>query len=255
MMIVSRLGFALASAWLGWQLGTGLGMALGLGIAGFLLALEIGIARWLVKETAVPVKVLDLSSIVDGRIEELCKLEYLDGKVVIPQHVIHELRVWSEHSDTMKKNRGRSGLDMLQRLKRNLPGRLVIVPDPKGVEFNDEKLIRLAKRLRGRIVTNDVNVARLARLQAVSTLNLNALSNALKVNLLAGEIIQLKVIKPGKEADQGVGYLDDGTMVVVEHGRVYIEKTIYSKVTSVLQTPAGRLVFVRPLEEESEKKA
>jgi uncharacterized protein YacL len=191
-------------------------------------------------------KVLDTSVIIDGRIADICETGFLDGTLVVPQFVLRELQQVADSSDSMKRNRGRRGLDVLQRVQKMSHVQVQIVEtDFPEVKEVDLKLIELAKRLSGKIVTNDFNLNKVAQLRGVAVLNINELANALKPVVLPGEVLRVFVLKEGKEAGQGVAYLDDGTMVVVDQGKRAIGRTIEVTVTSVLQTTAGKMIFCR----------
>ena len=191
-------------------------------------------------------KVLDTSVIIDGRIADICETGFLDGTLVVPQFVLRELQQVADSSDSLKRNRGRRGLDVLQRIQKmtNVHVQIVETDFPEVKEV-DLKLIELAKRLSGKIVTNDFNLNKVAQLRGVAVLNINELANALKPVVLPGEVLRVFVLKEGKEAGQGVAYLDDGTMVVVDQGKRAIGRTIEVTVTSVLQTTAGKMIFCR----------
>jgi uncharacterized protein YacL len=191
-------------------------------------------------------KILDTSVIIDGRIADLCDTGFVDGTLVIPQFVLKELQLVADSSDSMKRNRGRRGLDILQKVQK-MSGVEVIISDADYPEVRevDLKLIELARTLQGKIVTNDFNLNKVAQLRGVEVLNINELANALKPVVLPGEIMKVFVLKEGKEYNQGVAYLDDGTMVVVDNARKMISKTIDVVVTSVLQTTAGKMIFGR----------
>jgi uncharacterized protein YacL len=192
-------------------------------------------------------KILDTSVIIDGRISDLCDTGFVDGTLVIPQFVLKELQLVADSADSMKRNRGRRGLDILQKIQK-MSGAEVIVSDADFPEVRevDLKLIELARTLSGKIVTNDFNLNKVAQLRGVQVLNINELANSLKPVVLPGEVMRVFVLKEGKEAGQGVGYLDDGTMVVVDQGRKALGRTIEVTVTSVLQTTAGKMIFCRP---------
>jgi uncharacterized protein YacL len=197
-------------------------------------------------------KVLDTSVIIDGRVSDICKTGFLEGTLVVPHFVLHELQQIADSADSIKRNRGRRGLDILEKVK-SVPGITVQVvekdyPDVKEVDL---KLIELAKEMAGKIVTNDFNLNKVSQLRGVEVLNINELANALKPVVLPGEMMKVFVLKEGKEYNQGVAYLDDGTMVVVDNARRMIGKTIQTQVTSVLQTTAGKMIFGR-FPEESE---
>jgi uncharacterized protein YacL len=191
-------------------------------------------------------KVLDTSVIIDGRIADICETGFLDGTLVAPQFVLRELQQVADSSDSLKRNRGRRGLDVLQRIQKmaNVQVQIMETDFPEIREV-DLKLIELAKRLSGKIVTNDFNLNKVAQLQGVAVLNINELANSLKPVVLPGEVLRVFVLKEGKESGQGVAYLDDGTMVVVDQGKRAIGRTIEVTVTSVLQTTAGKMIFCR----------
>jgi len=191
-------------------------------------------------------KVLDTSVIIDGRIADICETGFLDGTLVVPQFVLRELQQVADSSDSLKRNRGRRGLDILQRIQKMSQVQVQIVEtDFPEVREVDLKLIELAKRLSGKIVTNDFNLNKVAQLRGVAVLNINELANSLKPVVLPGEVLRVFVLKEGKEAGQGVAYLDDGTMVVVDQGKRALGRTIEVTVTSVLQTTAGKMIFCR----------
>jgi uncharacterized protein YacL len=192
-------------------------------------------------------KILDTSVIIDGRIADICKTGFLDGTMVIPEFVLEELQHIADSSDLLKRNRGRRGLDILNKIQKELDVKVLIYEgDFDDITEVDSKLVRLAKVLKGKVVTNDYNLNKVCELQGVSVLNINDLANAVKPIVLPGEEIHVQVIKDGKEHGQGVAYLDDGTMIVVEGGRDYIGMNIEVLVTSVLQTSAGRMIFAKP---------
>lgn len=197
-----------------------------------------------------PPVLLDTSVIIDGRVADISHTGFISGEMLVPRFVLNEIQHIADSSDTLRRNRGRRGLDMLRRLQDEsvTPVRIVDM-DVDGVRDVDDKLVLLAKQLHCAIVTNDYNLNRVAELQGVVVLNVNELANAVKVVFLPGETLRLRVIQEGKEIDQGVGYLDDGTMVVVENGRRHIDSDLEVLVTKVLQTAAGRMVFARPVEE------
>lgn len=192
-------------------------------------------------------KILDTSVIIDGRIADICSTNFLEGPLVIPQFVLSELQHIADSSDALKRNRGRRGLDVLNRIQKELPIKVEIYNgDFEEISEVDSKLIKLAKVLDGIVVTNDFNLNKVCDLQDVAVLNINDLANAVKPVVLPGEELTVQVIKDGKEQRQGIAYLDDGTMIVVEDGRDYIGKTIEVIITSVLQTSAGRMIFAKP---------
>ncbi|MBD8500643.1 PIN/TRAM domain-containing protein [Paenibacillus arenosi] len=192
-------------------------------------------------------KILDTSVIIDGRIADICKTGFIEGTIVIPEFVLEELQHIADSSDLLKRNRGRRGLDILNKIQKELEVRVLIYEgDFEEISEVDSKLVKLAKLLKGKVVTNDFNLNKVCELQGVSVLNINDLANAVKPVVLPGEEIVVQVIKDGKEHGQGVAYLDDGTMIVVEGGRDYIGTTMEVLVTSVLQTSAGRMIFAKP---------
>ncbi len=195
-------------------------------------------------------KILDTSVIIDGRIADVCDTGFIDGTLVIPQFVLKELQLVADSADSLKRNRGRRGLDILQKIQK-MSGIEVIVSDMDFPEVKevDLKLIELARALQGKIVTNDFNLNKVAQLRGVDVLNVNELANSLKPVVLPGEIMKVFILKEGKEYNQGVAYLDDGTMVVVDNARKMISKTIDIVVTSVLQTTAGKMIFGRYIDQ------
>lgn len=196
------------------------------------------------KVTKHSFKILDTSVIIDGRIADIAETGFLDGTLVIPQFVLRELQLVADSADSMKRNRGRRGLDILQRIQKMPELHVQIVEDDfPAVRDVDMKLIELAKLYDCKIVTNDFNLNKVAQLHGVVVLNINELANALKPVVLPGEIMRVFILKEGKEYNQGVAYLDDGTMVVVDNAKRLISKTIDISVTSVLQTTAGKMIF------------
>lgn len=192
-------------------------------------------------------KILDTSVIIDGRIADICQTGFLEGTLVIPRFVLEELQHIADSSDVLKRNRGRRGLDILNKIQKELNVKVEIYEgDFDEIQEVDSKLVKLAKLVSGVVVTNDFNLNKVCELQSVFVLNINDLANAVKPVVLPGEELNVHVIKDGKEQNQGVGYLDDGTMIVIEEGRNYIGKTIDVLVTSVLQTSAGRMIFAKP---------
>lgn len=192
-------------------------------------------------------KILDTSVIIDGRIADICKTGFIEGILVIPEFVLEELQHIADSSDLLKRNRGRRGLDILNKIQKELDVKVLIYEgDFEEISEVDSKLVRLAKVLEGKVVTNDYNLNKVCELQGVAVLNINDLANAVKPVVLPGEEIVVQVIKDGKEHGQGVAYLDDGTMIVVEGGRDFIGTTLEVLVTSVLQTSAGRMIFAKP---------
>jgi uncharacterized protein YacL len=198
-------------------------------------------------------KILDTSVVIDGRIADICETGFLDGTLVIPHFVLRELQQVADSADTLKRNRGRRGLDILQRIQKMAGINVQFVEnDYPQVREVDMKLIELAKELDAKIVTNDFNLNKVAQLRGVEVLNINELANALKPVYLPGETMKVFILKEGKEFNQGIAYLDDGTMVVVDNARKMIGKTVESSVTSVLQTTAGKMIFGRYEEKRSE---
>ena len=194
-------------------------------------------------------RILDTSVIIDGRIADVCETGFLDGTLVIPQFVLKELQLVADSADSLKRNRGRRGLDILQKIQK-MSGVDVTISDIDFPEIRevDLKLIELGRTLQGKIVTNDFNLNKVAQLRGVEVLNINELANALKPVVLPGEFMKVFILKEGKEYNQGVAYLDDGTMVVVDNARRMISKNIDIVVTSVLQTTAGKMIFGRYIE-------
>ncbi|WP_446744687.1 PIN domain-containing protein [Silvibacterium acidisoli] len=190
------------------------------------------------------VKILDTSAIIDGRIADMAETGFLDGALVIPEFVLRELQMVADSQDGSKRQRGRRGLDVLQRMQSNALLTIQIVAnDYENIREVDLKLIELAKEMDAKIVTNDFNLNKVAHLHDVEVLNINDLANALKPVVLPGEKMQIVILKEGKESNQGVGYLDDGTMVVVDHARRLIGRSVEICVTSVLQTASGKMIF------------
>ena len=198
-------------------------------------------------------KILDTSVIIDGRIFDICQTGFVEGPLVIPGFVLNELRHISDSADGLKRNRGRRGLDILNKIQKELSIETQIYEEdfPEIAEV-DAKLLKLAQVLNGKVVTNDFNLNKVAEFQGVPVLNINELANAIKPVLLPGEEMKVVVMKDGKEASQGIAYLDDGTMIVVEGGRKFISEEIMVVVTSVLQTAAGRMIFAKPKESQKE---
>ncbi len=189
---------------------------------------------------------VDTSAIIDGRLLDLCRTRFIEGRLLIPRFVLKELQTVADSNDSIKRSRGRRGLDVLNQLREqhNVDVRIRDEDLPQ-IEEVDAKLVKLAQILGARIITNDFNLNKVAEFQDVGVLNVNELAKALRPVVLPGEQIDIRPIKEGKESHQAIGYLDDGTMVVVEHGRALIGKDVHGVVTSVLQTSAGRMVFVK----------
>jgi uncharacterized protein YacL len=192
--------------------------------------------------------VLDTSVVIDGRIAEFVETRVIDNQLIMPQFVISELQNIADSGDKLRRNRGRRGLDILNKL-RNDPKVDLVIYDRELPEFAgqpvDQKLVLLAKHLEGKVVTNDYNLNKVAKLHNVGVVNLNDIANSLKPMFLPGESIEVRITKAGEEPGQGVGYLEDGTMVVIEGGREHVGEEVFALVTSVLQTSAGRMVFGR----------
>jgi uncharacterized protein YacL len=190
---------------------------------------------------------LDTSVIIDGRIADIARTGFLPGSLLIPRFVLNELQYIADSPDNLRRQRGRRGMEVLSQLQKEplIPVRLSDI-DVEGVREVDDKLVILARQLRCPILTNDYNLNRIAELQGVTILNVNELANAVKSVLLPGEALIIRVIQEGKESNQGVGYMDDGTMVVVEFGRDYMDHEVAVTVTKVLQTTAGRMIFAKP---------
>ena len=231
-----QLFIMLIMAYVGLVVGAGKGDLLNLAALGGIFGGE--------KQSKKSYKILDTSVIIDGRIADIAETGFLDGVIVIPQFVLRELQLVADSADSMKRNRGRRGLDVLQRIQKIATLTVQIVEDDfPAVREVDLKLIELAKVYEGKIVTNDFNLNKVAQLQGVAVLNINELANSLKPIVLPGEIMKVFILKEGKEYNQGVAYLDDGTMVVVDNARKVIGKNIDISVTSVLQTTAGKMIF------------
>ena len=239
----------------------GVSVFLGLGMVGLtvakrddlLIAAEaIGLVRRPEREAAVasadgPEIVVDTSAIIDGRIAEIVESGFIYGSLVVPRFVLEELQHIADSADTLRRNRGRRGLEILGRMQRDARTPVAIVDDEvPGVAEVDAKLVELAKRRSRAILTNDFNLNRVAELQGIRVLNINSLANAVKPAVLPGEELRVRVIQDGKEAGQGVGFLDDGTMIVVEGGARFMDKDLDVSVTRVLQTVAGRMIFAQP---------
>ena len=199
-------------------------------------------------------RLLDTSVIIDGRIADICDTGFIDGELIVPRFVLNELQFIADSSDSMKRSRGRRGLDVLNRMQKSSAINIEIVeqdfPKIKGV---DGKLVALAQKLNAKLMTNDYNLNKVAELQGVRVLNVNELANAMKPVVLPGEQMLVKIIREGKEPGQGVGYLDDGTMIIVDSAQKMINMNVEVVVTSVLQTTAGRMIFTE-LKEVAEKK-
>jgi len=245
---------------LGTWLPLGISLFLGLGMMGLTVAKRAdliaaaegaGLVRRPKSETDVregePRIVVDTSVLIDGRVAEIVESGFIYGTLVVPRFVLEELQHIADSSDTLRRNRGRRGLEMLARMQRDARTPVEIIDDEApGVAEVDAKLVELAKRRSRVILTNDFNLNRVAELQGVRVMNINSLANAVKPAVLPGEELHVRVIQEGKEAGQGVGFLDDGTMIVVEGGARLIDRDVNVSVTRVLQTVAGRMIFAQP---------
>src|SRR5215469_10424586 len=205
---------------------------------------------------ASQMKLLDTSVLIDGRIADICETHFLDGSLGLPRFVLHELQMVADSSDSLKRQRGRRGLEVLQRMQK-MPGLEIRIldDDVSGTSAVDQKLVELAQRTGSKIVTNDYNLNKVARVQNISVLNINELANAVKLAVLPGEPMRVLILREGKESTQGVAYLDDGTMVVVDGARRLINRTVDIVVTSVHQTPAGKMIFGRLEDQRSDSGA
>ncbi len=200
-------------------------------------------------------KILDTSVIIDGRVADICETDFLEGPLVVPQFVLQELQYIADSADNLKRARGRRGLDILNRMQKGDAVEVRVVdedyPDIKEV---DAKLVALAREMDAKIITNDFNLNKVAQLQGVSVLNINQLANALKPMVLPGEVLHLQIMREGKEQGQGVAYLDDGTMVVVENASRHLGQEVEASVTSILQTTAGRMIFTTLKDEPRQRR-
>ena len=201
--------------------------------------------------TGRTIKLVDTSAIIDGRIADLAATGFVDGPLVVPQFVLRELQQIADSTDPRKRTRGKRGFEVVQRLQR-LPGALIEIDevDVPGVTEVDRKLLEIAKVRSAKVITTDYNLNKLAELSGVAVLNVNELANALKPAVVAGEAMHVHVLREGKESGQGIAYLDDGTMVVIDQGKRWIGQSVEVVVTSVLQTPAGRIIFTRLRDDE-----
>ena len=195
----------------------------------------------------VPPAILDTSVIIDGRIADIYRTGFIESQLILPNFVLDELKRVADSPDPLKKSRGRRGMDILNELQKDFPEAFIHTDkDYEDIKEVDIKIIRLAIDMKARIYTNDFNLNKMAQVQNVTVLNINDLANAVKVVVLPGEELIVRIIKEGREADQGIAYLDDGTMIVVEGGKDYSGVTLTVVVTSVLQTTAGRMIFAKP---------
>ncbi len=200
-------------------------------------------------------KILDTSVIIDGRVADICETDFLEGPLVIPQFILQELQHIADSADSLKRARGRRGLDILNRMQKGDTVEVKVVDDDyPDIKEVDAKLIALAREMNAKIVTNDFNLNKVAQLQGVPVLNINQLANALKPMVLPGEVLHLQIMREGKEQGQGVAYLDDGTMVVVENASRHLGEEVEASVTSILQTTAGRMIFTTLKEEQRQRR-
>ena len=200
-------------------------------------------------------KILDTSVIIDGRVADICETDFLEGPLIIPQFVLQELQHIADSADNLKRARGRRGLDILNRMQKGDAVEVKVVDDDyPDIKEVDAKLIALAREMNAKIVTNDFNLNKVAQLQGVPVLNINQLANALKPMVLPGEVLHLQIMREGKEQGQGVAYLDDGTMVVVENASRHLGEEVEASVTSILQTTAGRMIFTTLKEEQRQRR-
>jgi uncharacterized protein YacL len=226
---------------------------------GFKKGEEIHLSGWKLSPKNAPrselIKILDTSVIIDGRIADITETGFIEGTFMIPQFVLNELQHIADSSDSIKRTRGKRGLEVLHHIQKQAIVEVRIVDtDYPTVKEVDSKLIELAKEVRGKIITNDSNLNKVAELQGIEVLNINELANSIKPVVLPGEEINVKILREGKETGQGVAYLDDGTMIVVDNGRKQMGKAVEVIVTSVLQTPAGRMIFARLKEDAIREK-
>lgn len=201
------------------------------------------------KEKYHNAKILDTSVIIDGRILDICRSGFVEGTLIVSDLVLNELRHIADSADPVKRVRGRRGLDILKVMQEELKQSVVVVTTGgkyKDIEEVDEKLVQLTKDLKGKIVTNDFNLNKMAAVHKVPVLNINELAQAVKPNMMTGEKIQVDVVKPGREDDQGVAFLDDGTMIVIDNGKSAVGKSIFVEITSIIQTASGRMIFAAP---------
>jgi uncharacterized protein YacL len=235
-----------------------------MGILGFSLGFYSRVQNKEKRERSVPeriekkvesfssVKVLDTSSIIDQRIIDMCETGFVEGVIMVPQFVLNELQHIADSTNHVKRARGRRGLIALNRLKESAESVKIVEKDYANIPEVDHKLIRLCRDFNASLITTDYNLNKRASLENVKVLNVNELANVLKPVIVADEVIRVSIIKEGRESHQGVGYLDDGTMIIVDNGREHVGKTVNVTVTSVLQTPAGKMVFARVSKEQND---
>ena len=198
------------------------------------------------KKYSAPPKILDSSVIIDGRIIDILKTGFIEGNIIIPKFILEEIHKLADSQEDLKRKRGKRGLEMIEKIKKEKISNIVIPStDYKDIKDADNKLVKLALTIGGKIVTNDYNLNKVAQIQSVEVLNINELTNAVKTLVLPGEELTVKILKEGKEGDQGIGYLEDGTMIVIEDGKKYIEEEVKIEVTSSIQTSAGKMIFGR----------
>ncbi len=230
-----------------------LGVKIGASRASELLSLLLGrgLPAPLSRTESCETKVLDTSAIIDGRIYDVCQSNFLDGRLVVPTFVIEELQHIADSSDNLRRNKGRRGLELLSKMQKHSQIKIDIIEADISEERDvDAKLVKLCKRLNASIVTNDFNLNKVSELQGIKVLNINELANAVKMIVYPGENMHISIIKEGKESGQGVGYLEDGTMIVVEDAQNDIGRDLDVVVTSVFQTAAGRMIFTRKSRDE-----
>ena len=213
-------------------------------VGAFLTRQNQGRTRQTRQDRNIPPKILDTSVIIDGRIHEVVKTGVIEGRIIVPEFVLGELRHIADSSDPLRRQRGRRGLDILAEMQKEGSNVTISDKDYEDLEV-DEKLIRLATDMKGKIVTNDLNLNKVADVKEVDVININAIANAVKAPVLPGEVLNVQLIQQGKEPGQGLAYLDDGTMIVVDGGAPHIGETLDATITSVLQTGAGRMIFAR----------
>lgn len=211
--------------------------------------IDLSRSKFIRQETAdhfVGAKVLDSSVLIDGRITDIATTAFMEGTLILPRFILRELQTIADSSDPIRRRRGRRGLDVVKQLQENANVRIEIIDiDYPAIKDVDSKIVALAKDIGGKVLTNDYNLNKVASIQSVQVLNINDLANSLKTIVLPGEELSVMLVKEGKEQQQGVGYLDDGTMVVVENGKSFLTRHVDVLITSVLQTPAGRMIFAK----------